>query len=183
VKCVPHYISTYCVSPTSKMRIVVTNKENGEYCATQAAAGNLAGGGPVADFCSPLFRNSYLRVYALLLGDFGLDEYTQTEGLLILFVIFTLVGMIILLNGLIAVVSDSYEKANMASAHIFGRARILFVAQNQSLEVRQEPVCISRTILRVRKDIRATHSPSSLHPSKAFSTTGYEPHSRNCICK
>jgi len=92
--------------------------------------------GALADFCSPYFYNSYLRVYSILLGDVELDLYRDTAGLTILFVIVTLIGLIILLNVLIAVVSDSYERAQIGSARLFGRARVLFVAQNQALEVR-----------------------------------------------
>ena len=70
----------------------------------------------------------------MLLGDFEIDNWKETDGMLILFALFTLIGVIILLNVLIAVVSDSYDRAKIGSSRLFGRARALFVAQNQALE-------------------------------------------------
>jgi hypothetical protein len=90
--------------------------------------------GPASDFCSTNLGNSYLRVYALLLGDFDLDDYKESNGITVLFVMFTLLGVVILLNVLIAVIADSYEKATISSLLLFGRARVTFVAQNQALE-------------------------------------------------
>lgn len=59
--------------------------------------------------------------------------------MVILFVIFTLIGVIILLNVLIAVISDSYEIAKLSSHRLFGRARVSFVARNQALESFLQP--------------------------------------------
>jgi hypothetical protein len=109
---------------------VLSTKDNGAYCI--ANEDNL--GGPALDFCSPNLGDSYLRVYALLLGDFDLDDYKESSGITVLFIIFTLLGVVILLNVLIAVISDSYEKATISSLLLFGRARVGFVAQNQALE-------------------------------------------------
>jgi hypothetical protein len=89
---------------------------------------------PAEDFCSPNTRNSYLRIYALLLGDFDLNDYRETEGMTVLFVIFTLLGVVILLNVLIAVIGDTYHEATIASRRRFGRTRIIFVAQHEALE-------------------------------------------------
>jgi hypothetical protein len=112
------------------MHIVLSTKDNGAYC--MANEDDL--GGPALDFCSSNLGNSYLRVYALLLGDFELDDYKESSGITVLFVMFTLLGVVILLNVLIAVISDSYEKATISSLLLFGRARVAFVAQNQALE-------------------------------------------------
>ena len=59
---------------------------------------------------------------------------TATSGTTVLFIIFTVFGVVILLNVLIAVISDSYEKATMSGNLLFGRARVLYVAQNEALE-------------------------------------------------
>lgn len=81
--------------------IAVGTKDNGDFCDTNEE--NLDS--TVEDFCTDNDRTgAYLRVYALLLGDFELDSYRQTEGLTALFVIFTVVGVVILLNVLIAVI-------------------------------------------------------------------------------
>lgn len=81
--------------------------DNGEFCLQKFANGELEPG-PVSDFCSPKFSDSHLRVYALLLGDFEVDNYREAEGMAVLFAIFPLIGVIILVNVLIAVIS-SYE--------------------------------------------------------------------------
>ena len=70
----------------------------------------------------------------MLIGDYEISDLQDTTGVTILFIIFTGIGVIILLNVLIAVVSDSYEKATINSAKLFGRARAMFVAQNEALE-------------------------------------------------
>jgi hypothetical protein len=115
--------------------IAVGTKDNGQYCI--ANAGEL--GSTVDDFCSNRRDDAYLRVYALLLGEFNLESYRATRGLTALFVIFTVVGVVILLNVLIAVIGDSYERAKTRSAKLFGRARVTFVAQNEALEVFLRP--------------------------------------------
>lgn len=114
------------------MRIAISTKDDGGFCLEKAQDGELEG--PLLDFCSTTVANSYLRVYALLLGDFELNDYKETQAMMILFVFFTLFGVVILLNVLIAVISDSYEKAKISSMLLFGRARVSFVAQNQALE-------------------------------------------------
>ena len=70
----------------------------------------------------------------MLIGDYELSDMQDTKGVTFLFVIFTTIGVVILLNVLIAVVSDSYERATLNSSKLFGRARALFVAQNEALE-------------------------------------------------
>jgi hypothetical protein len=109
---------------------VLSTKDNGAYCVVNED--ELSGA--AVDFCSSNLADSYLRVYALLLGDFDLDDYRESTGLTFLFVVFTLLGVVILLNVLIAVIADSYEKATISSLLLFGRARVGFVAQNQALE-------------------------------------------------
>jgi len=90
----------------------------------------------------PFITISNHRVYATLLGDFEIDNWKETPGMTVLFVIFTILGVIILLNVLIAVVSDSYDRARVDSARLFGRARALFVAQNQALESFLQVSCL-----------------------------------------
>lgn len=75
----------------------------------------------------------------MLLGDYELSDLKDTTGVTVLFIIFISVGVVILLNVLIAVVSDSYEKATLSSTLLFGRARAMFVAQNEALEAFLRP--------------------------------------------
>ena len=70
----------------------------------------------------------------MLVGDVELDNLIATHGTTILFVVFTMFGVIVLLNVLIAIIADSYEKATLRGQVLFGRARIMFVAQNEALE-------------------------------------------------
>ena len=65
--------------------------------------------------------------------------FQDSTSITTLYVIFTSLGVVILLNVLIAVISDSYEKATVSSAMLFGRARVMFVAQNEALEAFLKP--------------------------------------------
>ena len=100
-----------------------------------------------------------ILLQAFLLGDFELDDVTETIGSSILFIIFTIFGIIILLNVLIAIISDSYEKSIMSSNILFGKARVMFVAQNDALEAF------------LRKPDRTNHG-SSLHTNNNRSSQG-----------
>ncbi|KAL7568639.1 hypothetical protein ACA910_022737 [Epithemia clementina (nom. ined.)] len=110
--------------------IAVSTKEDGQYCLNLEKDAETE---TADDFCTSAF-DSYLRVYSLLLGDFSLDAMTETAATTVLFIIFTVFGVIIMLNVLIAIISDSYEKATLSGGLLFGRARVLYVAQNEALE-------------------------------------------------
>jgi hypothetical protein len=80
----------------------------------------------------------YLRVYTILgdLGDF--DQFNRdqfnTAFSVFLVVLFSFLVVIILLNVLIAIVSDSYEKCLVRSHCLFGRARVLLIAELVSFQ-------------------------------------------------
>ena len=60
--------------------------------------------------CNP---NEYVfKVYTILLGDFGMFEREEfdTRLLVSIFMFFSMVVVIVLMNVLIAIISDSYEK-------------------------------------------------------------------------
>lgn len=80
---------------------------------------------------SPL---SQFHRYGVLLGDFELQDFKSNNTVLIIFLFFTMLGVIVLLNILIAVVSDSYEKATVGANSLFGRARVGFLAEHIALE-------------------------------------------------
>lgn len=80
---------------------------------------NLADDDTSSDFCNDNSLYSYLRVYAIILGDFELSSFQIDDAVTFLFVILTLLGTIILLNVLIAVVTRSYEGAIETSVIIF----------------------------------------------------------------
>mmetsp|Transcript_23241 Transcript_23241/g.34307 ORF Transcript_23241/g.34307 Transcript_23241/m.34307 type:complete len:905 (+) Transcript_23241:675-3389(+) len=79
----------------------------------------------------------YLRVYTIL-GDLGFDRFEREEFdtffSIFLFVLFSFMVVVILLNVLIAIVSDSYEKCLVRSHYLFGRARVLLVAELVSFQ-------------------------------------------------
>jgi hypothetical protein len=116
-----------------QIRISVSTRDDGNFCQNLNDTGALEGS--TKDFCSPDPIHSYLRVYAISIGDFSLDDF---EGAYLMYTIlavgWTLIGVVIMLNVLIAVLSDSYEKAKISSVGLFGRARVNFVTQNQALE-------------------------------------------------
>lgn len=112
-----------------QMTVVIAYQDDGQFCSSEEGSEEV-----LRDFCSSDPIDSYLRVYALLIGDFALDEYRLNTGMTALFVVFTVLGVIILLNVIIAIISESYERSQGRSERLFGRARVLFVAQNQALE-------------------------------------------------
>jgi len=73
----------------------------------------------------------YLKVYTILLGDFGLfsrEQFTTVISVC-LAVLYTFMVVLVLLNVLIAVASDSYEKCLLRSQKLFGRARVMMIAE------------------------------------------------------
>lgn len=78
----------------------------------------------------------YLKVYSILLGDYGEFERSDfTSGVSVfLAVLFTFMVVIVLLNVLIAIVSDSYEKCLLRSEFLFGRARIMLLGELVSFQ-------------------------------------------------
>lgn len=99
----------------------------------------------------------YLKAYAILLGGFGLFERKDFESTfsLVLAVVFTFMVVIILLNVLIAIASDSYEKCLIRSHNLFGRARVMMLAELVSFQ----------NLLRRRKMIHSGSSTSLNTPN------------------
>eukprot|EP00980_Cylindrotheca_fusiformis_P018831 scaffold6276_cov138-Cylindrotheca_fusiformis.AAC.18 len=77
-----------------------------------------------------------LRVYTVLLGDFGNFELERFQSgfSVFLLVMYSFLVTVVLLNVLIAIASDSYEKCLLRSQHLFGRARIMLVAELVSFQ-------------------------------------------------
>ena len=84
--------------------------------------------------CKP--REYYLKVYAILLGDFGLFERDQFHSSFSVFlaVTYSFMVVLVLLNVLIAVASDSYEKCLFRSRNLFGRARVMLISELVSFQ-------------------------------------------------
>ena len=85
--------------------------------------------------CRP--REFYLLVYSVLLGELD-DQMVDSIGdkvfALLMFFIITFIMAIVLLNILIAVISDSYEKTLIKSSRLFGRARVHQLAEILALQ-------------------------------------------------
>ncbi len=106
----------------------------------------------------------YLKTYTILLGDFGGFERDDfpTAFSLILICIFSFMVVIVLLNVLIAIVSDSYEKCLIRSQSLFGRARVLLIAELFSFE----------SLLRTSSNRNDQDPPASIYSKWWYGTFG-----------
>lgn len=57
---------------------------------------------PNEDFCGTSLLRSYIRVYAMIVGDLELENYKQSNAVTALWFVTTLLGSVVLLNVLIA---------------------------------------------------------------------------------
>ena len=77
-----------------------------------------------------------LGVYTILLGDFGLFTRADFGSVfsVLLVVVYSFLVTVVLLNVLIAIASDSYEKCLLKSQKLFGRARVMLIAELASFQ-------------------------------------------------
>mmetsp|Transcript_31510 Transcript_31510/g.41872 ORF Transcript_31510/g.41872 Transcript_31510/m.41872 type:complete len:430 (+) Transcript_31510:149-1438(+) len=80
-------------------------------------------------------REGYLRAYTMMLGEFSDDEHKANPVIIPLFIVYTFVVTIVLLNILIAIVSDSYQCSFISSELMHGKARILFFSELHSIKI------------------------------------------------
>jgi len=78
--------------------------------------------------------NEYLKAYTIMLGDIDSESLQRRPGIIILFVLYTFGVTIVLLNILIAIVSESYVNAVFSSTLMLGKARVMFVAELMSMK-------------------------------------------------
>jgi hypothetical protein len=69
-----------------------------------------------------------------MLGDIDSDSLQRRPGIIVLFVLYTFGVTIVLLNILIAIVSESYVNAVFSSTLMLGKARVMFVAELMSMK-------------------------------------------------
>ena len=77
-----------------------------------------------------------LSVYSILLGDFGIftrEDFASGFSVLLV-VLYSFLVTVVLLNVLIAIASDSYEKCLLKSKKLFGRARVMLIAELASFQ-------------------------------------------------
>lgn len=81
--------------------------------------------------CEP--REYYLRVYSILLGDWGLfdrdEDFHDKQHALIVFGGFTFFIAIVLLSVLIAIIGDSYTRCIQISKRVLGRSRVCLLTE------------------------------------------------------
>lgn len=104
-------IAIFCFADV--IHIITVHAEDGAYCDSSGTAPD--------EFCSASVLPVYLKLYAVIVGDVNLEDFSYASGIEFLFVLFTLMGIIILLNVLIAVVADSYKKSVFNARYLFGR--------------------------------------------------------------
>lgn len=90
------------------------------------------------------FTDSLLITYSILLGDFDLDQY-NSPFTTIIFVLYTFAIVIIVLNFLIAIVGDSFDKSMVKIETHFGRARLMFMVELSAFQ------SIAKVPFRVKK--------------------------------
>jgi hypothetical protein len=79
------------------IHIITIHAQDGNFCKDGEA--------PSA-FCNDVAQ-VYLKLYAVLMGDVDLEEFAYSSGIEFLFVVFTFMGIIVLLNVLIGKSKDS----------------------------------------------------------------------------
>lgn len=84
------------------------------------------------------FANEYLKAYTIMLGDIDMEFLQAHSAIVILFVLYTFGVTIVLLNILIAIVSESYASAVFSSNLMLGKARILFVSDIMATKSRYQ---------------------------------------------
>ena len=108
-----------------------------------------------------------LGVYTILLGDFGVftREDFPTAISVFMVVFYSFLVTVVLLNVLIAVASDSYEKCLLKSQKLFGRARVMLIAELASFQ---------SLLRRCDQDAKSQDqsSPKDIVYSKWWSSTG-----------
>lgn len=75
----------------------------------------------------------YLKAYTLMLGEFDSLSLRKHPSITLLFILYTFGVTVVLLNILIAIVSESYATSTTTSKTMLGKARILFVSELSSL--------------------------------------------------
>ena len=83
---------------------------------------------------SGYYMTGYLKAYTMMLGDLDADSLKEHPLIAILFVVYTFGVTVVLLNILIAIVSDSYANSFVSSNMMLGKARVIFVSELLSIK-------------------------------------------------
>jgi len=80
-------------------------------------------------FCSSDFKDSYLRFYTIVLGEFDFSSYVDNRYMEAIFIIFTAMVVIVLMTSLTALVIDSYNESKLNAKFAYGRVRVDLAAE------------------------------------------------------
>lgn len=75
----------------------------------------------IEEFCSRRSIEGYLRTYAIVVGDFELEQYNGLNSITFFWFMTTFLGTIVMLNVLIAIVTISYASSQQVSVILFRR--------------------------------------------------------------
>ena len=88
----------------------------------------------IKDYPECVQAEYYLKIYSIFIfQEFDRKEYTTVFSVLLI-VLYSFMVVLVLLNVLIAVASDSYEKCLVSGQNLFGRARVQFAAELVSFQ-------------------------------------------------
>ena len=94
----------------------------------------------IADLCSSNMLRNVLRTYSIIVGDVYLDDYRFAFVMTLVWCAFVAVGVIMLLNVLIAIVSKSYAESDVQRHSLLGKARIPILAKHSYLNSRVKAI-------------------------------------------
>ncbi|KAL9180558.1 hypothetical protein ACHAXT_011011 [Thalassiosira profunda] len=83
---------------------------------------------------SSYIMEGYMKAYTMMLGDLDADALRTHPLIAVLFVVYTFGVTIVLLNILIAIVSDSYQNSFVSSKMMLGKARVMFCSELLSIK-------------------------------------------------
>jgi len=92
-----------------------------------------------ADYCSEHIGTGIVRAYSIIVGDVDLDSYRKTPDITFFWMFFTMFAVVILFNVLIAIVTESYQRAFMERSKLFGKVRVPLLARQEVLKEAIKP--------------------------------------------
>lgn len=92
-------------------------------------------------------------MYAIIIGDFALTDFQQDAAITVMWFCVTFIGLVVMLNTLIAVITTSYDRSEKTSIILFRRARCEFVASNAAIEGFLMPRMLSGSSWELKLDL------------------------------
>jgi len=86
-----------------------------------------------ADYCSLNPNRGAMRAFAMMAGDVSLDDYSINSYTTYIWIFYSLYGVIVLLNVLIAVVNDAYQQSYAKRLALANRERLPYLTKHLRL--------------------------------------------------